>query len=472
MSEVKKGGDYKTVMSEVADGEEIRGRVVVLPQSAHEKAAEWMYSQMAKNRKPKGFADLPVSVTDGCSLGSLGWVYSQLPYNDELREQMEQIEKDGSEQRVIAQPEIFLYNGIDELVASDDLGEDIDLSKFKSEEDEDPFLWDTRIKHLGEEWWKAYNSAPELAMRRMEFAIRGNRYWRGMAEECPRSQYVADVVRLEYQMSRIDFAYLAEHFPKKYEKARAHFAKMRDFLGTKTEWLLARLGFAYEQCLSILSDCERARVEETVSILERKDRMQLDRFAMILKAAEGDGEMCQRTGFIFNDYRVWRETECVESKKYQEIAAFWYEHGARAGNADCFERLLWLYGRERSKIFNKGKALYWLHEMLWRDIGRCRYLVAYEMTVGEEWSKAIRNPILGVEILEDGIKNDEKGDFHYCLGLCYQQGVGVETNVEKAKELFVEAANRYNWEAREKLKELFPGMRVEKFDEWEEQLPF
>ena len=163
-------------------------------------------------------------------------------------------------------------------------------------------------------------------------------------------------------------------------------------------------------------------------------------------AKEGDAQAQYEVGM---DYFAG-----TEIAKNTETAAKWFNLAQAQGHKEAREKFLSFYSKELETVAKAGdaQAQFCTGEFFYNGNGVAKDVKVaakwYDMAVAQKHEGA-KKSLRGFysKELENRVKNDGDSELQYYLGLCYQKGIEVKPNAEKAAKLFEASMNQGNKEA-------------------------
>ena len=283
-------------------------------------------------------------------------------------------------------------------------------------------------------WADLYENAPEGAKKRLRVAFWGNAH---MREREDLDAYRVERERIEREeMTYEDAMYLARRFPE--GAGKTHYAELAERIARRPMMTDAKLDAAIDALAAMLPAEDRALVAAS---RERYDRCEDGFFTKELfwKAVGGDGDSCGLVGDCFaHGHGVDPDPE---------LALYWFRRGAFGGDADCCLHLAYIHEKEDSGHFDMPAAVFWMMEALRRGDADAKRNFGYRLALGEGPWERYRNPKAGVALITEATQDDPHGYAYYNLALCFERGAGVERNMERALELYMEARRRGHYAA-------------------------
>ena len=144
----------------------------------------------------------------------------------------------------------------------------------------------------------------------------------------------------------------------------------------------------------------------------------------------------------------------TEIAKNTETAAKWFSLAQAQGHKEAREKFLSFYSKELETVAKAGdaQAQFCTGEFFYNGNGVAKDVKVaakwYDMAVAQNHEGA-KKSLCGFysKELENRVKNDGDSELQYYLGLCYQKGIEVKPNAEKAAKLFEASMNQGNKEA-------------------------
>lgn len=125
-------------------------------------------------------------------------------------------------------------------------------------------------------------------------------------------------------------------------------------------------------------------------------------------------------------------------EKNESEGFVWYEKSALQGNTDAICALGWAYQLGRGTQQDYGKAVEWFTKGSEKDDGFCQNNLA---RLVEDGKGVTRDLALARSLFELAVGNGcSRANYH--LGRFYENGLGVEIDIEKAKEYYAKVADK------------------------------
>lgn len=138
--------------------------------------------------------------------------------------------------------------------------------------------------------------------------------------------------------------------------------------------------------------------------------------------------------------------------KNDELAFYWSKLAAEGGDSMAQNNLANKYSRGVGTVFNGKKAIEWYRKSCAQGQPEAMGNLAFCYLCGQCIE---RNPTEAIRLINESIaRGEDNGRNYYNLATCYENGDGVEADIEKAVELYRKSGELGYKKARAALRRL------------------